>query len=73
MKYFKIYKDKSKCWWSGSSELSSKHKMKKTDLELYGKVYTKGGLINHNAQRVKNNSEFHRTFKNIIYEGKFPE
>lgn len=48
MSYFNSYKDISKCWWCGSSDLSSEHKAKKTDVEmLYGKVYKKGDLVNH--------------------------
>lgn len=48
MRYFKLHKDKSKCWWCGSSDLTGEHKMKKTELELlYGKVYPRGNSINH--------------------------
>ena len=56
MKYFKKYKNKSKCWWCGSNDLSGEHKMKKTELEmLYGKVYKNDNLINH----IKYKTESH--------------
>ena len=46
--YFKLNRDKSSCWWCGSTDLSGEHKIKKTDLELlYGRVYSKGNLVNH--------------------------
>lgn len=48
MIYFRLNRDKSKCWWCGSTDLSGEHKIKKTDLELlYGKVYSNGNLVNH--------------------------
>jgi hypothetical protein len=48
MEFLSLYRDKSKCWWCGSTDLSREHKVKKTDLELlYGKVYSKGNLVNH--------------------------
>lgn len=48
MKYFRLNRDKSRCWWCGSTDLSGEHKIKKTDLELlYGKVYSKGNIVNH--------------------------
>lgn len=58
MKYFKKYKDRSKCWWCGSNDLTGEHKMKKTELEmLYGKEYKKGNLINHIKYRTEFNGK----------------
>lgn len=48
MEFLRLNRDKSKCWWCGSTDLSREHKIKKTDLELlYGKVYSKSNLVNH--------------------------
>ena len=46
--FLKPRKDFSICWWCGSSDLTSEHKVKKTDIEmLYGKTYRKGNRISH--------------------------
>ncbi|WP_236970968.1 hypothetical protein [Membranihabitans marinus] len=59
MQLFKKYKDKTKCWWCGSRNLSREHKYKKTDLELlYGKDYTINKKISKIAFRTERKGKF---------------
>ncbi|AEI46818.1 hypothetical protein [Runella slithyformis] len=58
MTYLNLHKDKSKCWWCGSTDLTGEHKYKKTELEmLYGKVYGKNNLVNHIKYKTESNGK----------------
>lgn len=58
MTYLNLHKDKSRCWWCGSTDLTGEHKYKKTELELlYEKVYGKNNLVNHIKYKTESNGK----------------